>query len=451
MELRQKELTEQWESQLRTESAVSSEAKADLETRSARIEELQEALSKCAGDLDTSKRESDKALAEKEASLNSSWQEKLESLRLSLEGDAARAAEEHLARIQELETSLLEYKAESEAHARRADNMELRQKELTEQWESQLRTESAVSSEAKADLETRSARIEELQEALSKCAGDLDTSKRESDKALAEKEASLNSSWQEKLESLRLSLEGDAAQAAERHSAHIQELETSLSTSAAEIEAKTRQLAEIESSLESLQTESKVESLRKEVQILTEQRCGLHRKLKDLQNKKDGSAMAVASALWYSKHGSTASADGTTTSSDAGGVLYMQKIEELEAENARLEYLAYNGATLYVPKIQELEGDLAELQREVETVLESQRALLQDSGQKSAVIRELLRRSGLTEKEGTAHRLWKGITGRASSQQHSNAYDHEVPPLRLQELESALNKALAELALRGPG
>merc|ERR1712187_507355 len=70
----------------------------------------------------------------------------------------------------------------------------------------------------------------------------------------------------------------------------------------------------------------------------------------------------------------------------------LEKIDDLEAENAHLRDLAWEGAALYVPKIQELTSELHEAQLELEQAMESQRGLQQDVVGKAQVIQELLKR-----------------------------------------------------------
>merc|ERR1711862_534080 len=119
--------------------------------------------------------------------------------------------------------------------------------------------------------------------------------------------------------------------------------------------------------------------LRDELRRAAEQRRGLQRRLRET------SAQRTTISTPFSK-GSDSRGLGP------GGVLYMQTIDDLEAENARLEDQARDAAALYVPKIQQLEDDLSDCQRELEQALEDQRALQEDLADKAAVIRELLRR-----------------------------------------------------------
>merc|ERR1719361_1038138 len=117
-----------------------------------------------------------------------------------------------------------------------------------------------------------------------------------------------------------------------------------------------------------------------------------------------------------------------------GGVLYLQKIEELEAENARLEEQAWHGAALYVPKIQELESDLLEAQQELEQALEDQRALQQDLAAKGSVIRELLRRSGLTAGPSRVRRMLGAAVGGGGGFTSNDGGENIEPVLTLGEL-----------------
>ncbi|CAJ1331046.1 unnamed protein product [Effrenium voratum] len=159
-----------------------------------------------------------------------------------------------------------------------------------------------------------------------------------------------------------------------------------------------------------------------ELEKLNGQRAALQRRLREKARLED--------PMGLSAHGRWSS-----TSDGAGGMLYMQKIEELEAENARLEDKVRVGAALYIPKIQELEGDLAAAQDELDQALEGQRALQQDLSDKSSVIRELLRRTGLTSRvTGLTNRVLGAMRGGDAS-----ALSHA-------ETERALERALAELA-----
>jgi len=162
----------------------------------------------------------------------------------------------------------------------------------------------------------------------------------------------------------------------------------------------------------------------------------------------------MGTSLWLATNSHRASRGSSVelgAASGPGGVLYMQKIEELEAENARLEDLARNGAALYVPKIQELEDEVLESQRELEMALEGQRALQQDLAEKAAVVRDLLRRCGLTDKQNRVQRMLSGFRGQTSPPEKSGGIAlpdvlSDVPALRVGELERALERALVELA-----
>lgn len=62
----------------------------------------------------------------------------------------------------------------------------------------------------------------------------------------------------------------------------------------------------------------------------------------------------------------------------------MQKIEELEAENCRLDEQSKGSSALYVPKIQELEASLGESQRELSQAQGDQEMILQDNADKAS-------------------------------------------------------------------
>merc|ERR1712061_557124 len=132
-----------------------------------------------------------------------------------------------------------------------------------------------------------------------------------------------------------------------------------------------------------------------------------------------------------------------------------------------LEDQARSGSALYVPKIQELEAEVEEVQLELEQALENQQALQQDLAAKTVVIHELLRRSGLTASKGRVRRLISAAvprlrTSAASASDGISAEQINVPssggmagliapgPIRIGELERALERALTELSgLRG--
>merc|ERR1712228_880072 len=98
------------------------------------------------------------------------------------------------------------------------------------------------------------------------------------------------------------------------------------------------------------------------------------------------------------------------------------------------------------------EDEAQEAQFELEQALDMQKVLHQDLQQKAAVIRELLRRSGLTANPtGSFQRLMSkanaAFSGSSPGMDDASAVE---PALRLGELERALERALSEVAeLRG--
>jgi len=71
-----------------------------------------------------------------------------------------------------------------------------------------------------------------------------------------------------------------------------------------------------------------------------------------------------------------------------GEISLLQRLDDLEGENARLEDRAKQAAALYVPKIQQLEADLQEAQLELCQALESQEMLQADNAAKARMIHQ---------------------------------------------------------------
>lgn len=206
-----------------------------------------------------------------------------------------------------------------------------------------------------------------------------------------------------------------------------------------------------------------VEQLREELRRATEQRRGLQRRLRERSAATAPPAVAP-SPRWTSsgagEHagGRARGGGGSGGGGGFGAVLYMQQIDELEAENARLEDVANGASALYVPKIQELEDEVSEVQRELQQALDSQRALQEDLADKGAVIRELLRRSGLTAKTRDApiQRMLKAVrtvgAGAAGATGTEATTGSGVTALRAGEMERTIERLLQEAAsLRGSG
>jgi len=159
--------------------------------------------------------------------------------------------------------------------------------------------------------------------------------------------------------------------------------------------------------------------LRTELEEVKEQRAALKRQLR--LNVKDDSGCAE-----------------TTSGGQDGSHLFLIKIAELEAENLHLVE-AQRGAEMYIPKIQELEDKLKETQLELQFAVEGQRLLQDDVGSKARMIRELLRQSGLAGRSRSAKLL--------KVPRLSRRVDAiKEPPLTLEELETALERTLLELA-----
>jgi len=160
-------------------------------------------------------------------------------------------------------------------------------------------------------------------------------------------------------------------------------------------------------------------ALRTELEEVKEQRVALKRQLR--LNGKDDSGC-----------------DKTTSGGQDGGHLFLIKIAELEAENLHLVE-AQRGAAMYIPKIQELEDKLKETQLELQFAVEGQRLLQDDVGSKARMIRELLRQSGLAGRSRSAKLLKVPRLSR-----RVDAIKEQ--PLTLEELETALERTLLELA-----
>jgi len=206
-----------------------------------------------------------------------------------------------------------------------------------------------------------------------------------------------------------------------------------------------------------------VEQLKEELERAGEERRGLQRRLREGSAPQRGGGSggppwASAGSPWPGGDGQgllTPQFSGVTATArsaqEAGSMLYLQKIEELEAENARLEERTLLGSALYVPKIQELEGELADAQDELQLALEGQKALQQDMAAKAEVIRELLRRSGLTG-QGRLRRLLGGKVPRLRGRAAAGSEDDDLsaggkePALKVRELEKALEKTLLEMS-----
>lgn len=159
--------------------------------------------------------------------------------------------------------------------------------------------------------------------------------------------------------------------------------------------------------------------LRTELEEVKEQRAALKRQLR--LNVKDDSGCAE-----------------TTSGGQDGSHLFLIKIAELEAENLQLVE-AQRGAEMYIPKIQELEDKLKETQLELQFAVEGQRLLQDDVGSKARMIRELLRQSGLAGRSRSAKLLKVPRLSR-----RVDAIKEQ--PLTLEELETALERTLLELA-----
>lgn len=195
-----------------------------------------------------------------------------------------------------------------------------------------------------------------------------------------------------------------------------------------------------------------IESVRAELKVKGEQCQGLQRKLREAGDSRAGAQKIAGMGLFTMQSG-----DAHLHQEDRrSGALYLQKIEELEAENARLEDQAHGGAALYVPKIQELEAEIEDVQLELQQALESQQALHQDLSAKTAIIHDLLRRCGLTANKGRIHRFLSAVPmlrqGQSSAENGEFANGGVAggtAPLRIGELERALEKALVELAELG--
>eukprot|EP00927_Polykrikos_kofoidii_P021489 TRINITY_DN20297_c0_g2_i1.p1 TRINITY_DN20297_c0_g2~~TRINITY_DN20297_c0_g2_i1.p1 ORF type:complete len:1147 (-),score=327.59 TRINITY_DN20297_c0_g2_i1:279-3467(-) len=226
----------------------------------------------------------------------------------------------------------------------------------------------------------------------------------------------------------------------------------------AQEEAQSAARAAVRDAAGAIALKQEAETLRAELKRAVEQRQGLQRRLRDRAKEAvAGSALPFQGS--FSRGG--ASGDG---GGGGGSMLYLQKIEELELENARLEDQVLSGSALYVPKIQELEAEVAEAQQELQQALDTQRALQQDLATKASVIRELLRRCGFTttSQKVSLRRLLAGMKFRSKSTTSGvgttlaadaamsggvgNGEDDSTLAVRIVELEQALEKALVELS-----
>mmetsp|Transcript_69667 Transcript_69667/g.167215 ORF Transcript_69667/g.167215 Transcript_69667/m.167215 type:complete len:749 (+) Transcript_69667:116-2362(+) len=210
----------------------------------------------------------------------------------------------------------------------------------------------------------------------------------------------------------------------------VAELEKLKLSSFAEVQARER---ELKHTSEQLQRE--LTSLRSDLEQTEESRRGLQRKLRECGDGNPNQSL-----------GSFISIAPPKDPQGPGGMMYMLKIEELEAENARLSEQVAGASALYVPKIQELESDVREAERLLENAWESQRVLQEDVAAKAKMIRDLLRRCGYAGKNSSKLTRFLRVIPWASSTKSSSTVHAEDPSLSVEELEKALEKALLEVA-----
>jgi len=281
----------------------------------------------------------------------------------TLRGDLQASAEE-VTRLNEL---LQHERSEAAALHETVTSASSREEELRRELEDARTSMQA----AKADVATADAKVSDLQSAV---AAEVERAN-----AAKDEHASERASWEANAATLREEMEQL------RHKAEQQ--------------GQDREKG-LRNVIQQLQKE--VQNLRSELEKVEEQRRGLQRKLRE---REESGAVGIPDAGMMTRK-SSAQSQGPAS----GGMLYMVKIEELEAENARLQEQVHSGSALFVPKIQQLEAELDETRLELDHASEALVSLQQDVASKATMIRELLQSSGLhSQSSGRMARIFRAL------------------------------------------